>query len=975
MEQTHIDAQLDTIAGDVRVPLEEVTEVYRLLEGEHVFTGETLLQEMHWFYSELGLGPHYFAVTPRTLIASHIKSLYAAKVLARASGERINLHHESESDDMGIYACREEHAVAVKIERRIEKRYPEHRLQSYHSVAATEPDDPGSQLRLYFLTRPRYADDEPVEPGETDLKRIAPVSLLERASEPTKRRYAAAIEKASKSLGLVIDTHDRPDLGTKQFILAFREGSTHFFFSAISDLLDNYDVSSRRKYIERFRNGIVIFSIHVDENIPQKLLEQIHEDLSLVYIMPQSELTPLFRKGTLSAQQLVYTRAAWRFAHQFLTRYSREYQLLAPAFANDPLRLGLLAQFKQRLSKDAFTELRILEAIERNLDLVKRLYDDFSAHHFTAPGQEPAPFDRTHGEQLEQQIRKQVSSTLDQQILSAFLLFNQHVQKTNFYRDSKTAVSFRLDSAFLPDVEYPDKPHGIFLVIGSEFIGFHVRFRDIARGGIRIVRSANQQAYTRNSDSLFNEVYQLSHTQQSKNKDIAEGGSKGAILLDADRQDYAEAAFKKYVDSLLDVLLPNEETADHYGSEEILFLGPDEGTAELMDWASLHARDRGYRYWKAFTTGKSLRWGGIPHDRYGMTTRSVHRFVLGTLKRLGLSEEDVTKVQTGGPDGDLGSNEILISHDRTIAIVDGSGVAYDPAGLDRGELRRLAEARATIEGFARDKLGPGGFVVTLDQRDITLPGGRQIESGLAFRNAFHLDPLAHADLFVPCGGRPDSIHINNVCELFENGKPRFRVVVEGANLFLTQPARRELEEGGVVLFKDASANKGGVTSSSLEVLAGLVMSDQQFRQHMEVRYDRPSEFYGRYVKQVQRRIEDNAELELECIWREHERTGMPRCDLTDALSDRINRLDNEIQASTLVDHPGLQHQVLLETCPRALLELVGLDTIARRLPQAYLHALIGSHLASRYIYRHGLEASELRFLEFISPYLRESPGD
>jgi hypothetical protein len=36
----------------------------------------------------------------------------------------------------------------------------------------------------------------------------------------------------------------------------------------------------------------------------------------------------------------------------------------------------------------------------------------------------------------------------------------------------------------------------------------------------------------------------------------------------------------------------------------------------------------------------------------------------------------VTKFQTGGPDGDLGSNEILVSKDRTIAIVDGSGVVW-----------------------------------------------------------------------------------------------------------------------------------------------------------------------------------------------------------------------------------------------------------------------------------------------------------
>jgi hypothetical protein len=54
---------------------------------------------------------------------------------------------------------------------------------------------------------------------------------------------------------------------------------------------------------------------------------------------------------------------------------------------------------------------------------------------------------------------------------------------------------------------------------------------------------------------------------------------------------------------------------DHYGTEEILFLGPDEGTADVMDWASQRAKERGASFWKAFTTGKSRSLGGIPHVR------------------------------------------------------------------------------------------------------------------------------------------------------------------------------------------------------------------------------------------------------------------------------------------------------------------------------------------------------------------------
>jgi glutamate dehydrogenase len=40
--------------------------------------------------------------------------------------------------------------------------------------------------------------------------------------------------------------------------------------------------------------------------------------------------------------------------------------------------------------------------------------------------------------------------------------------------------------------------------------------------------------------------------------------------------------------------------------------------------------------WKSFTTGKSPQIGGIPHDVYGMTTRSVRSYVKGIQKKLNL---------------------------------------------------------------------------------------------------------------------------------------------------------------------------------------------------------------------------------------------------------------------------------------------------------------------------------------------------
>lgn len=40
--------------------------------------------------------------------------------------------------------------------------------------------------------------------------------------------------------------------------------------------------------------------------------------------------------------------------------------------------------------------------------------------------------------------------------------------------------------------------------------------------------------------------------------------------------------------------------------------------------------------------------------------------------------------------------------------------------------------------------------------------------------------------------------------------------------------RKKLEDSGVILFKDASTNKGGVTSSSYEVQAAMSFKDEEF---------------------------------------------------------------------------------------------------------------------------------------------------
>eukprot|EP00754_Rhynchopus_humris_P016243 Rhum_TRINITY_DN14505_c12_g1::Rhum_TRINITY_DN14505_c12_g1_i1::g.98056::m.98056/K15371/GDH2; glutamate dehydrogenase len=363
-----------------------------------------------------------------------------------------------------------------------------------------------------------------------------------------------------------------------------------------------------------------------------------------------------------------------------------------------------------------------------------------------------------------------------------------------------------------------------------------------------------------------------------------------------------------------------------------------------------------------------------------MTTRSVHQYVLGFYRKLELSEENIRKFQTGGPDGDLGSNEVLISKDRTCTIVDGSGVLHDPSGLNREELQRLACSRQMCGHFNQKLLGKGGFFVDIREVDRKLPDGSVVPSGLQFRNGFHLDARAEADLFVPCGGRPESINTSNVAKLFDSkGTPMFKIVVEGANLFLTQGARHVLEDAGVHLVKDASANKGGVTSSSLEVLSALALGDKEFRELMTAPAGTPSDqmpaFYRAYVAEVQARVEENARMEFECLWAEWKKTKIKMTLLTDVVSCKINSLNDAIQSSALWEDLEFRKIVMAKYVPKTLLDHIGMDQLLSNVPESYLRSIFGTYLAARYIYACGPNASEFEFFDFITKFKNQAAGE
>ena len=1001
---------------------EQMEEVIDEVEGKGFIPGDLVDNEIKWFYNELGIDDMYFSTETVENIVSHILSLYAAKVAAYARDDKkLEIRLDKEATDHAVYFDTSVPGISSSgtsmFEARLEQKYLDgsrglnsYRVETFRSPSRL-PGTADQSLRCYFVYQTSFKNKNP-DPNETRIDVLGDERFLQKTSQNTRGIYQHVMDTAVSRTGPVIDMYDVEGTREKRLIVGFKQGSALGMFTALSDLYHYYGLTSSRKYVEQFSNGITIMSIYlkpapkVEGKHPpiEASIHQIMKEVSLLYCIPQNRLSTHFKSGRLSLQESIYAHCVWVFVQHFLNRLGNEYNTLSSVLdSNNSVHAEVLSKLKKRLRTETFTADYILEIINQYPDLIRSLYLAFANAHYVQTRGEQDDFlptlsylrmkvDRVLTDQeLKDLISKSAVNEHHEMVMTAFRVFNSAVLKTNFYTPTKVALSFRLNPSFLPPEEYPQPLYGMFLVISSEFRGFHLRFRDIARGGIRIVKSRSREAYAINARSLFDENYNLANTQQRKNKDIPEGGSKGVILLDVQHQEKTTVAFEKYIDSIMDLLLPptspgiKDPIVDLHGKEEILFMGPDENTADLVNWATEHARVRGAPWWKSFFTGKSPKLGGIPHDSYGMTTLSVREYVLGIYRKLNLDQSQVRKLQTGGPDGDLGSNEILLGSEKYCAIVDGAGVLVDPNGLDRDELVRLAKARKMINHFDPSKLSKQGYRVLVEDTNFTLPSGEVINNGTTFRNTFHLRDTEHYDVFVPCGGRPESIDFSSASRLIVKGKSTISYIVEGANLFITQEAKLRLEKAGCIVFKDASANKGGVTSSSLEVLASLSFDDESFLSHMCVQSDGTvPKFYQDYVKQVQAKIQENARLEFEAIWREHDETGVPRSILSDRLSMAITKMDEELQGTELWDNVELRRSVLSDALPNLLLNEIGLDKIMERVnpictpggcdiladicqvPDNYLRAIFGSYLASRFIYTMGISASPVSFFAFMN---------
>lgn len=914
------------------------------------FAEERILQEMKWWLVDLGFPAYYFETTPLEEIGNQIRINRFHEMSGMDSVEYSNLKISYKSPSgTAIHWVHKSRFLEVEtdIERECNRNnelidvsvYPHDNLLLYIASSHKMPED-SANIRTFESARSE--------------------AFVKMSTTELESRYKALWEKVAAGEEIVMERSVKEGTGEYRLMIGFSHQFINHFLSNISRLMEKAGIKVGRKYCHMFmgKRPVVICSFYSDRLFPANIIESLVD----VSLYPENIIARLVEHGQITAREADFINCTVKFIHQFIRFKDANIELLKDRLGKISDFREILRSIQRRTDKDNYSSDAVITAYAERPDIIKALYSYFSSKF----SPENTSWDSDSSVEFESAMKSVAATTSEHAIFSWGKTFVDSIIRTNFFLPVKSALSFRLSSDFLRGGDYEAEPYGIYFVRGRDFFGFHVRFKDIARGGIRIVKSNTSDDYRLNSDYAFEECYNLANTQNKKNKDIPEGGSKGLIVLDKGKSDKAQEAFTRYVDSILDILLPcNQKLIKNY-APEILFLGPDEGTAELMDWACERARDRGYEYWKCFTTGKSARLGGVSHIDYGMTTAGVHQYVIGILRKLGVAEDTVTKAQTGGPDGDLGGNEILISKDKTIVIIDGGGVLYDPKGIDRKELRRLAERKLDTSHFDAAKLSPVGFKVKTADTNITLPDGSVVASGLAFRNSFHLDPRMKADLFVPCGGRPKSINAANWKSLLDaDGKPIFKWIVEGANLFITQDARIKLEEKGVVVFKDSSTNKGGVTSSSLEVLAGLALDDETFTREMVFKDTLP-EFRERYIRDILATIREKANAEFEILWKLHAQTGRSISELSDDLSEKINEITSSIDASDLFEEKDLRIPVLLSHIPPSLAEKTGVEKMLNLIPLNYQKAIFARKLASGFVYKHGINAGYEEYRRYIN---------
>jgi glutamate dehydrogenase len=887
-----------------------------------------------WFVSQMP--PMYFQDTDRATQLAHLRAIIAAK----ASDRPIDLTLKSE-DGRQLTLIRSANYPGVLAElvsqlpmdrslraAKIHSSFDGKLVLDTFVFGEPEPFDSRDPRQSAKLTDTiRYAKEQRLDWTPDQISNYFAGCSAEYVLTCTPLRVAAhwkLFSRVSGTDGTIVELEPESHQTMSRIVVVVENARTRTMLERTAKILARHAISIHRAYLDIVKDGkggSVTFVGYVVQGADGKAINAASEtwaavvrDLRRIKWVDDKSLDLSGRHPSLSIDQAEAVVALCNMAHQVLSPQNRFLWTRERIHGFAEESIGVAAG--------------IVQLLTARFDPAKPMSDaDFAAA-------------RTR---LEGEIARQPSE-MNRTVLGKMLEGVVATLRTNYFLPDRFALCLRIDPAYLANVDRPERPYGTFFVHGRGFDGFHNRFQDIARGGLRVIRTQNHAQHTRESERLFDEVYGLSWAQQLKNKDIPEGGAKAAILLEPGAT--VDRCVKAFVNSILDLIVQVPEVrklvVDRLGKDELIYLGPDENiTPAHIVWIVDRARVRGYSMPTAFMSSKP--GAGINHKVYGVTSEGVNVFLEIALKARGIDprQQRFTVKITGGPDGDVAGNMMRIldrdygANAVIVGVGDGSGVGEDPAGLDHAELLRLFKEGLPIASFDRTRLSPKGRIVSVDEPD-----------GAQLRNTMHNRLVT--DAFVPGGGRPATIHEGNWQEfLTADGKPSSMVISEGANLFLTPGAREELCKRGATVIKDSSANKCGVICSSYEISACMVLTDDEFLSIKDT-----------YVAQVLERLRELARVEAEFLMRAaktHPSMSLPKISVE--LSKVINTTAAAIAAgvpSWPAEDRELAKQMIRDHLPKVLFEFAG-DRVWKSLPASYQTWIIANRLASSVAYREGMD--------------------
>ncbi|MBT7697855.1 MAG: amino acid dehydrogenase [Desulfobacterales bacterium] len=794
--------------------------------------------------------------------------------------------------------------------------------------------------------------------------------------------------------GLFMDVEKTRDMaGRIEFRILFSVGNPEEtgFMTQVSEVFQRLGIGVQRSYSLNINTGINGYflgtfyvtlydggSIEKDSDFFRELQSELYN--TQILSTSRSTYTKFVAERIMTGEEASLTNALVAFCHTSLAHNQPDrfdLEAVKGAFISDPeMTHKLLNLFKAKFDPDKETGLKAYESI---LEKAEQAVESYNTGH-----------------RYLDEIRKTIFYTC--------IIFVRHILKTNFFVPEKHALAFRLDPAYLSELgpdftsDLPtDRPFRVTFFFGRHGMGYHIGFSDIARGGWRTIICTTHDEFTTNTNTLFREVYVLAHTQHLKNKDIYEGGSKLTVVLDAEGVDSKDSITQglyklqySFINAFLDIftteggIAKNPRVVDYYAEDEPIELGPDENMHDAMiEMIANLSVKRGYLLGIGIMSSKHV---GINHKEYGVTSRGVVKFAEIAMREIGIDiyRDSFSVKITGGPNGDVAGNAMKLLAERCPrvqikSIVAGAGALYDPQGADLNELGKLI-LKGDIVQFSPEALHTGGFI--LFRRKPRQDGLRElyrkiirtdtaVEEQWITTDEFHreFDNLIFevpVDLFLPCGGRPETIDMGNSNKLFDSDEnPSARVISEGANSFLTPEAREEIQKRGVVVLRDASANKCGVISSSYEIIANLLMTEKEFLKNKNA-----------YVEDVLKILEKRAEQEANLIFKRHlEKNGeVFYTEISSSISKEINdqyaRLFEFFQEQPLLADLPLYRKVILKHLPEFVSAKPKYRARVKDLPPKIKYAILASEIASTIVYEGGWEVDfEARLKGFLKKHI------